>query len=45
LQTGQIGDGSYDALAGPLTNMFDFAKPTVNKLLLDPTTGAPAHGH
>jgi phospholipase C len=37
---GRIGGGSYDAVAGPLTNMFDFAarKPT-KRLFLDPTTG------
>jgi phospholipase C len=38
--TGQIGNGSYDQLAGPLTNMFDFSRGPINyRLILDPTTG------
>jgi len=39
--TGRIGDGSFDAIAGPLTNMFDFTKPAAKPLYLDPNTGAP----
>jgi len=42
--TGRIGDGSFDTLAGPVTNMLDFSKPSAKQLLLDPTTGAPTHG-
>jgi len=39
---GRIGGGSYDALAGPLTNMFDFQSGGKNPpLILDPNTGEP----
>jgi phospholipase C len=39
---GRIGGGSYDALAGPLTNMFDFVSGGNNPpLFLDPSTGEP----
>jgi phospholipase C len=34
----KIGPGSFDAIAGPLLNMFDFAK-RVPKVVLDPLTG------
>jgi phospholipase C len=47
--TGQIGGGSYDQLAGPLWNMFDFddhAFPGLtfgqHLLILDPSTGQPS---
>jgi phospholipase C len=47
--TGQIGDGSFDQLAGPLWNMFDFddhAFPGLTfgrrQLILDPSTGQPS---
>ena len=43
--TGQIGGGSFDELAGPLWNMFDFEDhgvgPRVRQLILDPATGEP----
>ena len=40
--TGQIGGDSYDQLAGPLANMFDFSGRASNgPLILDPTTGQP----
>ena len=40
--TGEIGGGSFDQLAGPLTNMFDFSRRASNgPLILDPTTGQP----
>jgi phospholipase C len=42
--TGQIGGGSFDQLAGSLTNMFDFNPPHAfgeRRLLLDPVTGLP----
>jgi len=41
--TGRIGDGSFDELAGPLTNMFDFDRHAFGerRLFLDPTTGEP----
>ena len=47
--TGQIGGGSFDQLAGPLWNMFDFddfAFPGLpfgqRQLILDPSTGQPS---
>jgi phospholipase C len=36
---GRIGDQSMDALAGSLTNMFDFKHPTNAPMYLDPATG------
>ncbi|WP_331587785.1 alkaline phosphatase family protein [Candidatus Binatus sp.] len=37
---GQIGGGSYDAIAGPLTNMFDFTgRHRTRPLFLKPDTG------
>jgi phospholipase C len=36
---GQIGDQSTDAIAGPLTNMFDFRNPSYQHVFLDPSTG------
>jgi len=41
--TGQIGDDSFDAIAGPLTGMFDFSERTSGILKLDPTTGEPTN--
>ncbi|MBV8830382.1 MAG: alkaline phosphatase family protein [Acidobacteriaceae bacterium] len=41
---GRIGGGSFDAMAGSLTNMFDFehtSPPNPSPLLLSPTTGLP----
>jgi phospholipase C len=46
-QLGRIGDQSFDAIAGPITNMFDFSlghdllQLLTPHLLLDPTTGQP----
>jgi phospholipase C len=40
----RIGQGSFDSIAGPLDNMFDFSKgapQNTTKLLLDETTGEP----
>jgi phospholipase C len=41
--TGRIGGGSYDQLAGPISNMFEFSrsKGRDDQLILDPTTGEP----
>jgi phospholipase C len=42
--TGRIGGGSFDQLAGSLSNMFDFDAPHKfgeRRLVLDPTTGEP----
>jgi phospholipase C len=37
---GRIGNGSTDAIAGSLNNMFDFDdKPRAHRLILDPETG------
>jgi len=37
---GRIGDGSFDAIAGTLDNMFDFDRgPHTEKLFLDPASG------
>jgi phospholipase C len=38
---GRLGDQSFDALAGPLTGLFDFGGRRAPKLILDPATGAP----
>jgi phospholipase C len=35
----QIGSGSFDQIAGPLDNMFDFKTQRSDKLLLDTSTG------
>jgi phospholipase C len=42
-QTGQIGDQSFDAVAGPILNMFDFRGGPNHALFLDPNTGEPTH--
>jgi phospholipase C len=41
--TGRIGGGSFDALAGSLSNLFDFINRALGarRLILDPTTGEP----
>jgi len=39
---GRIGDQSFDALAGSLSNMFNFSHPFNKSLFLDPATGEPA---
>jgi phospholipase C len=36
---GRIGDGSFDVLAGPITNMFDFRERGARKVFLDRETG------
>jgi phospholipase C len=38
---GRVGGQSFDAIAGPLDNMFDFKKPHFGRLFLDPNTGQP----
>ena len=37
----RIGDGSFDALAGNLNNMFDFSHRHAGSLFLNPVTGEP----
>jgi phospholipase C len=41
--TGRIGGGSFDEIAGPLTNLFDFDHHDLEerRLILDPGTGEP----
>jgi phospholipase C len=41
---GRIGDGSFDELAGPITNMFDFHYRHARKVFLDRETGLPVKG-
>ena len=36
---GRIGDGSFDTIAGPINNMFDFNHRRHDKVLLDTLTG------
>ena len=38
---GRIGNHSFDALAGSVTNMLEFTEPRTDILLLDPLTGEP----
>jgi phospholipase C len=41
----RIGNGSYDATAGTLNNMFNFRQfPNIRPLILDPKTGAVENG-
>jgi phospholipase C len=45
---GRIGNGSYDALAGTLGNMFDFSHPARGRstvLILNPNNGEVVNGH
>jgi len=44
--TDRIGGGSFDSIAGPLTNMVDFSRGGAGsrKLILDPTSGQPTKG-
>jgi phospholipase C len=37
----RIGQGSYDAIAGTINNMFDFTQTPNPTLILDPTLGTP----
>lgn len=37
----RIGQGSFDAMAGTIENMFDFTQKPTRKLTLDPNTGTP----
>lgn len=39
--TGQLGGGSFDAVAGSLLNLFDFDDHGDRRLILDPATGEP----
>ncbi|NPT57340.1 phospholipase C [Paraburkholderia elongata] len=41
LNGSRIGQGSFDVMAGPIDNMFDFASPRNPKLFLDTVTGQP----
>jgi phospholipase C len=45
-QTGRIGDFSFDALAGDISGMFDFAKGRpAPPLILDPNSGEVVESH
>lgn len=35
----RVGQGSFDAIAGPITGMFDFSHPNTTKLILNDSTG------
>jgi phospholipase C len=37
----RIGQGSFDAIAGSINNMFDFTQTPNAKLILSPTLGTP----
>jgi phospholipase C len=37
----RLGAGSFDAIAGPITNMLDFTQTPNPPLLLSPSTGEP----
>src|SRR5579875_63640 len=39
----RIGNGSTDAIAGSIMSMFDFSRPDMQRLFLDPVTGEPVH--
>jgi phospholipase C len=41
---GRIGNQSFDALAGPLTNLFDFKEKQAHRLFLNDQTGEPTSG-
>jgi phospholipase C len=43
LNSQRIGGGSFDALAGSLDGLFDFARPHPHPLYLNPATGEPTH--
>jgi hypothetical protein len=34
-----LGDGSFDAIAGTINAMFDFARPDARPYILDKSTG------
>jgi phospholipase C len=38
---GRIGDQSFDVMAGPILDSFDFTKPHPKALILDPNSGEP----
>ena len=40
----RIGQGSFDELANPIVQMFDFKAPHARRLFLDPSTGEPKAG-
>jgi phospholipase C len=37
-----LGNGAADAAAGSILSMFNFARPSGHKLILNPKTGEPA---
>src|SRR5579863_1559788 len=41
----QIGNGSFDQIAGPIDNMFNWNNQRTEKVILDPTTGQVVGGN
>jgi phospholipase C len=41
LDGARVGQGSFDAMAGTINNMFDFGSPQNSKMFLDAETGQP----
>jgi phospholipase C len=41
----QIGNGSFDQIAGPIDNMFNWNKQGSEKVILDPSTGQVIGGN
>jgi len=41
----QLGNGSFDQIAGPIDNMFNWNNQRTEKVILDPTTGQVVGGN
>jgi phospholipase C len=41
LNSERVGDGSFDAIAGAINDMFDFSHAQAGKLKLNTSTGEP----
>jgi len=41
----QIGNGSFDQIAGSIENMFDFKNQRPDKVILNPATGQVVFSH
>ena len=41
----QIGNGSFDQIAGPIDNMFNWNKQNNDKVILDPLSGQVIGGN
>ena len=42
LDSERISTLSFDRIAGSLADMFDFSRPRMRRLLLDPASGSPS---